>query len=107
MVTTRWPAFNSATARCIAMVVFPEPPFSFPTTMTCGEPGDRAGAHNIRASCITFDAEVVSLPDTAFLVACRVGPLVGPNEARLILFQECGNVRRGNVRCAMRTAAAR
>ena len=38
MVATRWPAFNSATAICIAVVDFPEPPFSLPSTMTCAEP---------------------------------------------------------------------
>src|SRR5258708_37321270 len=35
MVATRCPQFASATARCIAIVDFPVPPFSLPTTMTC------------------------------------------------------------------------
>src|ERR1700742_2218685 len=39
MVATRWPACNSATATCMAVVDLPEPPFSLPRTMTCAENG--------------------------------------------------------------------
>src|SRR6266498_3204019 len=39
MVATRCPKFIRATARCMAMVDFPVPPFSLPTTMTCAEAG--------------------------------------------------------------------
>src|SRR5580698_2124198 len=39
MVATRWPACNSATAICMAVVDLPEPPFSLPRTMTCAENG--------------------------------------------------------------------
>src|SRR5436309_15673327 len=38
MVATRWPAFIRATAICKAVVHFPEPPFSLPSTTTCAEP---------------------------------------------------------------------
>ena len=34
MVATRWPAFISATAMCMAVVDLPEPPFSLPSTTT-------------------------------------------------------------------------
>src|SRR5437899_8291586 len=47
MVATRCPAFISATTICIATVVLPEPPFSFPTTITCGEVGNSMGACNM------------------------------------------------------------
>jgi hypothetical protein len=40
MVARRWPLFINATAICIAIVVFPEPPFSFPTKMTWGKARD-------------------------------------------------------------------
>src|SRR5436190_15534138 len=46
MVATRCPALSSATATCIAIVVLPEPPFSFPTTMTCGAPDGPTGNIN-------------------------------------------------------------
>jgi hypothetical protein len=42
-------AFISATATCIAIVLFPEPPFSFPTTITCGTPADFGAAFNMDA----------------------------------------------------------
>src|SRR3954454_15607761 len=38
MVATRWPALSNATATCRAVVDFPEPPFSLPSTTTCAEP---------------------------------------------------------------------
>src|SRR5258706_7002381 len=47
MVARRWPLFINATAMCIAIVVFPEPPFSFPTTMTCGKPRDLTAAFSM------------------------------------------------------------
>src|SRR5262249_44990967 len=37
MVATRCPAFSKAMATCIAVVDFPEPPFSFPRTTTCAD----------------------------------------------------------------------
>src|SRR5580698_7603462 len=46
MVATRWPAFINATARCMAAVDFPDPPFSPPSTTTCAEP-DRFTCINI------------------------------------------------------------
>src|SRR5258706_8662074 len=49
MVARRWPHFISATAIWIAIVVFPEPPFSFPTTMTCGELRDFTAAFSMAA----------------------------------------------------------
>src|SRR6266852_2413920 len=49
MVARRCPLFINATAMCIAIVVFPEPPFSFPTTMTCGNPRDFTAALSIAA----------------------------------------------------------
>src|SRR5258708_26448295 len=47
MVARRWPLFINATAICIAIVVFPEPPFSFPTTMTWGKPRDLTAAFSM------------------------------------------------------------
>jgi hypothetical protein len=47
MVARRCPHFINATAMCIAIVVFPEPPFSFPTTMTWGNPRDFTAALSI------------------------------------------------------------
>src|SRR6267378_2683231 len=49
MVARRWPLFINATAICMAIVVFPEPPFSFPTTMTWGEPCDLTTAFSMAA----------------------------------------------------------
>jgi hypothetical protein len=36
-------AFQGATARCMAIVVLPEPPFSLPMTTTCGDPAPAIG----------------------------------------------------------------
>src|SRR5258705_5560185 len=47
MVARRSPLFINATAMCIAIVVFPEPPFSLPTTMTWGKPRDLTAAFSI------------------------------------------------------------
>src|SRR5437667_6505425 len=44
MLATRWPAFIRATVTCIEVVDFPEPPFSFPSTITCPERGNPTGA---------------------------------------------------------------
>ena len=38
-MATRWPAFNNATATCIATVDFPDPPFSLPSTTQKAERG--------------------------------------------------------------------
>src|SRR4051794_15384888 len=38
MVATRWPALSKAMAICSAVVDFPEPPFSLPSTTTCAAP---------------------------------------------------------------------
>src|SRR5215470_15021347 len=51
IVATRWPALSSATAMCIAVVDLPEPPFSFPSTITCAECETVTGAwSNIHAT---------------------------------------------------------
>src|ERR1700736_1854242 len=63
MVARRWPLFINATAMCIAIVVFPEPPFSFPTTMTCGVVANPASTCNMTLgsySCVN----VLTLPDS-------------------------------------------
>src|SRR5215475_2078598 len=51
MVATRWPACSSATATCMAVVDFPEPPFSLPRTMTCADTGAPTSA------CINMDTQ--------------------------------------------------
>src|SRR5258708_16900885 len=49
MVASRWPLFINATAICMAIVVFPEPPFSFPTTMTWGDPREFTATFSMAA----------------------------------------------------------
>src|SRR5262245_51679070 len=59
MVATRWPALSSATAMCIAVGDLPEPPFSFPRTITCAELETVTGAwSNIYA---TLDNGTISI----------------------------------------------
>src|ERR1043166_4483402 len=63
IVATRWPALSSATATCIAVVDLPEPPFSFPSTITCAELGTATGAwSNIYA---TLDNAMISISEAS------------------------------------------
>src|SRR5207253_9042571 len=72
-----WPAFISATTMCIAIVVFPEPPFSFPTTITCGEERHRcAGAVSTAApqGRRLREKPVTEGPQVRAAVLCRQAP---------------------------------
>src|SRR5215468_7344406 len=67
MVATRCPKFIRATARCMAMVDFPVPPFSLPTTMTCAE------AERLALACTNMTRKpfAYSVPTQANFLAAR------------------------------------
>src|SRR5215813_14241458 len=90
MVATRCPKFIRATARCMAMVDFPVPPFSLPTTMTCAEVERRALActNMTRKPLLTAPYPSQSLAARYELNCCHARSCGNPRSAR------CGQLRR-------------
>src|SRR5436305_3614196 len=98
MVATRWPALSKAMAICSAVVDFPEPPFSLPSTTTCAAP-DCPGL----ACTSMFD------PCRCFQIACVRGqvkwPENVPGQPTVCLNDESASQPR--VDCRGRTQARR